>query len=75
MQHGKPVENSEWVLSTLDARTWEVVESVGGGRGPNVGCLWKCVKGYKEQVLLHSYDSETGVNLSICVPDVDDEGN
>ena len=69
MEHGKPVENSEWVLTTIDEK-WNIVKNEGHGSGPNVACMWDCVKGYKKQILNAGYD-ETGVNLVICVPDVE----
>jgi hypothetical protein len=69
MEHGKPVENSEWVLTTID-ENWKIVKNKGQSDGPNVACMWDCVKGYKKQVLNAGYD-ETGVNIVICVPDVE----
>ena len=68
VEHGKPVENSEWVLTKVD-ENWKVVENtLNGGSsssssnvGPNVACMWKCKNGYKKQDLSEG--------LSICVPD------
>jgi hypothetical protein len=59
---GKPIENSEWVLTTMD-NDFNVVENSNLDMSkPNVGCMWKCSNGFKKQYL-------SGLDLAICIPE------
>lgn len=59
-EHGMPVENSEWVLTTFD-ENYAVAAAVGyGTKLPNVGCMWQCVEGYRLEKLAEG-------QLNICV--------
>lgn len=61
-QYGKPVENSEWVLTMASPDGTSLVENVALDMSiPNAGCMWRCVAGYRKQVL-------ADLQLSICVP-------
>jgi hypothetical protein len=61
-EYGKPMENSEWILSTVDALTQQIVPSTDA-RLPNIGCLWRCSAGYRELKLEMA-------GFSICIPNV-----
>lgn len=59
-EYGKPQENSEWMLTTFNANQ-ELIPSLDP-RLPNMGCMWKCSKGYKLQRLELA-------GFSLCIPD------
>ena len=58
-QGDKPLENSEWVLTTLNSNN-QLIQNEGNMKLPNIGCMWKCSEGYKEQKLEMA-------GFSICV--------
>lgn len=59
-EHGMPVENSEWVLTTFDENYAVAAEENSESNLPNVGCLWRCVAGYRLEKLAEG-------QLNICV--------
>ena len=60
---GKPPENSEWVLTKVSEDGTSIVENASpvDMSIPNAGCMWRCVEGYRKEVLAEG-------QLSICVP-------
>lgn len=55
----KPVENSEWVLTTYD-EDGNLVAAPPSVLLPNAGCMWRCSDGYRLQSLAEGM-------LNICV--------
>jgi hypothetical protein len=47
----KPLENSEWILTTLNSERQLVPNANKDMRLPNIGCMWRCADGYSEQKL------------------------